>query len=195
MSIVGSQFPAFKLPAVRNEEIVTFDSAEMAGKWWILFFYPLDFTFVCPTEILAFSEAVAEFEALGAGVVGVSVDSQFSHLAWINTPREQGGLGPIQIPLVADLKKDLSRSFDVLNEGAGVALRGVFVIDPDGVVQSAIVNNLSVGRNVKEVLRTLKAFQFVKAHNGEVCPVNWDDGADTMKASPKGVAEYLATHK
>jgi len=127
-------------------------------------------------------------------VVGVSVDSVYTHNAWIQTPREQGGLGPINIPLVADLKKTIARDFDVLDEGAGVAFRGVFIVDPEGTVQSAIVNNLGVGRNISEVLRTLKAFQFVASHDGEVCPANWDEGADVMTASPDGVAQYLSNH-
>lgn len=194
MSVVGKPAPAFILPAVKDGEIVTLDSASLKGRWAVVFFYPLDFTFVCPTEILAFSAAADAFEKAGCAVLGVSIDSQFTHLAWVNTPREQGGLGDIAIPLVADLKKDLARAFDVLDEGAGVALRGVFLIDPAGIVQSAIVNNLGVGRNVKEVLRTLKAFQFVQEHAGQVCPANWDDGADTMTASPRGVAEYLGSH-
>jgi alkyl hydroperoxide reductase subunit AhpC len=194
MSLVGNKAPTFALPAVVNNELGELNSEQLLGKWTVLFFYPLDFTFVCPTEILAFSEAAPQFAELGANVVGVSVDSQFTHLAWINTPKDQGGLGKLQIPLVADLNKQLAKDYDVLVEGAGVALRGVFIIDPEGVVQSAIVNNLGVGRNVGEVLRTLKAFQYITSHDGEVCPAGWDDGADTMLASPEGVANYLATH-
>lgn len=194
MSLVGNKAPGFELPAVVNNELGSINSESLLGKWTVLFFYPLDFTFVCPTEILAFSEAAPAFAELNTKVVGVSVDSQFTHLAWINTPREQGGLGKLQIPLVADLNKTLTRDYGVLVEEAGVALRGVFIIDPEGVVQSAIVNNLGVGRNVKEVLRTLKAFQYITSHDGEVCPAGWDDGADTMVASPQGVANYLSTH-
>jgi len=194
MSIVGTKAPSFKLPAVVHGEIGEVDSEKLLGKWTVLFFYPLDFTFVCPTEILAFSDAAPRFAELDAQVLGVSVDSQFTHLAWVNTPKEQGGLGAIRVPLVADLKKQLARDFGVLNEAAGVALRGVFVIDPEGVVQSATVNNLSVGRNVGEVLRTLKAFRFVRSHAGEVCPAGWDEGADAMHASPAGVASYLRSH-
>jgi peroxiredoxin (alkyl hydroperoxide reductase subunit C) len=194
MSLVGTKAPSFQLPAVVNNELGSIDSEKLLGKWTVLFFYPLDFTFVCPTEILAFSEAAPQFAELGAQVIGASVDSQFTHLAWINTPRDQGGLGQLNIPLVADLNKQLARDFGVLDETAGVALRGVFVIDPAGVVQSAIVNNLGVGRNVHEVLRTLKAFQYITAHEGEVCPAGWDEGADTMVASPQGVVNYLSTH-
>ena len=194
MSLVGNKAPTFVLPAVVNNEIAEIDSEKLLGKWTVLFFYPLDFTFVCPTEILAFSDAAPKFAELGANVLGVSVDSQFTHLAWVNTPKDQGGLGELNIPLVADLNKQLARDYGVLVEEAGVALRGVFVIDPEGVVQSAIVNNLGVGRNVNEVLRTLKAFQYITAHDGEVCPAGWDDGADTMVASPQGVVNYLSTH-
>ena len=194
MSLVGNKAPSFDLPAVVNNELGSIKSDDLLGKWTVLFFYPLDFTFVCPTEILAFSEAAPNFAELNTHVVGVSVDSQFTHLAWVNTPKDQGGLGALQIPLVADLNKQLARDYGVLVEEAGVALRGVFIIDPEGVVQSAIVNNLGVGRNVNEVLRTLKAFQYITSNEGEVCPAGWDDGSDTMVASPTGVANYLSTH-
>jgi len=194
MSMIGKHLPSFKSRAVIGGQITEFSSEQLAGRWAVVFFYPLDFTFVCPTEILAFSEAASRFKALDCAVVGVSVDSVYTHNAWIQTPREQGGLGPINIPLVADLKKTIARDFDVLDEGAGVAFRGVFIVDPEGTVQSAIVNNLGVGRNISEVLRTLKAFQFVASHDGEVCPANWDEGADVMTASPDGVAQYLSNH-
>ncbi len=194
MSLIGKKAPDFKAPAVVNGEITEFDSTSLRGSWTVLFFYPLDFTFVCPTEILAFSDAAEDFAKVGAKIVGASVDSVYTHLAWINTPREKGGLGPINIPLVADLGKTIAKDYDVLDENAGVAFRGVFIIDPEGTVQSAIINNLAVGRNVQEVLRTLKAFQYVTSHEGEVCPANWDEGADTMKATPEGVAEFLASH-
>ncbi len=194
MSIVGTKAPEFKLPALINNELGEIDSSALKGSWTVLFFYPLDFTFVCPTEILAFSEAAPRFAELNTKVIGASIDSQFTHLAWVNTPKEQGGLGALQIPLLADLNKQLCRDYGVLNEDAGVALRGVFIIDPEGVIQSAIINNLSVGRNVEEVYRILKAFQYVTSHEGEVCPAGWDEGADTMIASPTGVANYLSTH-
>jgi peroxiredoxin (alkyl hydroperoxide reductase subunit C) len=194
MSLIGKKAPDFKAPAVVDNLLGELDSADLRGKWAVVFFYPLDFTFVCPTEILAFSDAAPQFKELGCEVVAVSVDSQFSHYAWIRTPKNQGGLGEINIPLVSDLNKEIARSYDCLNEEAGVAFRGVFLLDPEGVVQSAIVNNLPVGRNVNEVLRTLKAFQYVTSHDGEVCPANWDEGADTMKESPDGVAQYLSEH-
>ena len=194
MSLIGKKAPDFVAPAVANGDVVDFDSTSLRGKWAVVFFYPLDFTFVCPTEILAFSDAAETFRSLNAEVIGVSVDSQWTHNAWINTPKDQGGLGPINIPLVSDLNKTIARDFDVLDEDAGVAFRGVFIIDPEGTVQSAIVNNLSVGRNVSEVVRTLKAFQFTVANDGEVCPANWDEGDDVMTANPLGVANYLSSH-
>ncbi len=194
MSLIGKKAPDFKAPAVVDNLLDDYNSESLRGKWAVVFFYPLDFTFVCPTEILAFSDAAPQFKALGAEVVAVSVDSQFSHYAWIRTPKNQGGLGEINIPLVSDLNKEIARSYDCLDEEAGVAFRGVFLLDPEGVVQSAIVNNLPVGRNVNEVLRTLKAFQYVTSHDGEVCPANWDEGSDTMSANPDGVAQYLSEH-
>ena len=194
MSLIGKKAPDFVAPAVVGGEITELDSSKLRGKWAVVFFYPLDFTFVCPTEIIAFSDAAAQFREIGCEVIGVSVDSVYTHNAWIETPRDKGGLGKIDIPLVADLNKTIARDFDVLNESAGVAFRGVFLVDPEGTVQSAIINNLPVGRNVNEVLRTLKAFQFVTSHEGEVCPANWDEGGDTMTATPAGVASFLASH-
>ncbi|MGM0574978.1 MAG: peroxiredoxin [Myxococcota bacterium] len=194
MSLIGKKAPEFTADAVIDGQVKQFDSKSLEGKWSVVFFYPLDFTFVCPTEVLAFDERLQDFKEIGAEVVGVSVDSAFTHLAWINTPKDKGGLGGLDLPLVADVNKEISRGFDVLEEEAGVAFRGVFVIDPEGTVQSAIVNNLPVGRNVSEVLRTLKAFQYVTSHEGEVCPADWEEGAETMKATPEGVAEYLGKH-
>jgi peroxiredoxin (alkyl hydroperoxide reductase subunit C) len=156
----------------------------------VLFFYPLDFTFVCPTEILAFSDRIADFKAVGAEIVGVSVDSHYTHLAWRNTPRKEGGLGNLAYPLVADLNKSIARDYGVLIEGGGVALRGLFIIDPKGVVRAATVHDLPVGRSVDETLRVIKAFQFVEKH-GEVCPADWQEGKPTMKADPKGSKEYF----
>ena len=194
MSLIGKKAPDFVAPAVVGGEITELDSSKLRGKWAVVFFYPLDFTFVCPTEIIAFSDAAAQFREIGCEVIGVSVDSVYTHNAWIETPRDKGGLGKIDIPLVADLNKTIARDFDVLNESAGVAFRGVFLVDPELTVLSALINNLPVGRNVNEVLRTLKAFQFVTSHEGEVCPANWDEGGDTMTATPAGVASFLASH-
>ncbi|HRX82060.1 MAG TPA: peroxiredoxin, partial [Pirellulaceae bacterium] len=161
-----------------------------SGKYVVLFFYPLDFTFVCPTEIIAFSERAAEFEKLGVQLLGVSVDSHFSHLAWRNTPRTEGGLGQIDYPLVADLNKEISRAYDVLLAG-GISLRGLFLIDKAGVVRHQVVNDLPLGRSVDEALRIVQALQFFEA-NGEVCPANWKEGARTIKPSPDASKEFFS---
>ncbi|HOA74190.1 MAG TPA: peroxiredoxin, partial [Phycisphaerae bacterium] len=163
------------------------------GKYVVLFFYPLDFTFVCPTEIIAFSDRIDEFEKLGAKVVGVSVDSQYSHLAWKNTPRNKGGLGEIKYPLLADVLKEAAFNYNVLLEN-GVAARGIFIIDDKGILQTYTVNNLSVGRSVDETLRLIQAYQYVAKH-GEVCPANWKPGDKTMKADPTGSQEYFSQVK
>lgn len=163
------------------------------GKYVMLFFYPLDFTFVCPSEILAFNKRVAEFKEKNCEVIGVSVDSRFTHLAWKNTPVENGGIGNVQYPLVEDLTKDIARSYGILLP-AGVALRGLFLIDPKGIVRHSVINDLPLGRSVGEAMRMLDALQFVETHGGEVCPANWQEGAESMKASKAGVAEYLAKH-
>ena len=195
---VGDKVPSLKGQAVVGQKIVdlsyepgvlTVDGKECKGKYLVLFFYPLDFTFVCPTEIVAFHEKIAQFEAAGANVVGVSVDSQFSHLAWKNTPRKQGGLGDIDFPLLADLSKQISADYEVLLDD-GIAARGVFIIDGDGVLQSYTVNNLGVGRNVDELIRLIDGFKFVAEH-GEVCPANWHKGDATMKPDPVGSQEYF----
>ena len=158
---VGQQAPDFTATAVVDQEFKEVTLSQYRGKYVVLFFYPLDFTFVCPTEITAFSDRYADFSSKNTEVLGVSVDSQFSHLAWIQTPRNQGGLGDINYPLVADLKKEISTAYNVLDEAEGVALRGLFIIDPDGVIMHATINNLPVGRNVDETLRVLQAFQSV----------------------------------
>jgi peroxiredoxin 2/4 len=157
-----------------------------------LFFYPLDFTFVCPSEIIAFDAALEKFHAKNAEVIGVSVDSHFTHLAWKSTPRDHGGIGQIRYPLVADLNKKIAADYGVLLE-AGIALRGLFLIDKAGVVRHALINDLPLGRNVDEALRMLDALQFVEAH-GEVCPANWREGQEAMKPNAEGVAKYLAKH-
>jgi alkyl hydroperoxide reductase subunit AhpC len=153
--------------------------SDYKGKHVIVFFYPLDFTFVCPTEIIAFSDRESEFKSLGVQLIGVSVDSHFSHLAWRNTPRDQGGLGNIQYPLVADLSKQIARDYDVLI-GETVALRGLFLIDKEGIVRHQVVNDLPLGRSVDETLRMVQALQYFEQH-GEVCPANWKEGARTIK--------------
>jgi len=190
---VGQAAPAFKADAVVNKEFKPVSLEDHKGKWVVLFFYPLDFTFVCPTEITAFSDRIEDFKKLNCEVIGASVDSKFSHLAWVNTPRADGGLGEIKYPLVADLTKSIARDYGVLMEGPGIALRGLFIIDDKGVLQQQTVNNLGVGRNVDEILRLVAAFQSV-AKTGEVCPANWKQGSDTMKPDPKGSKEYFKKH-
>ncbi|MCX5930593.1 MAG: peroxiredoxin [Cyanobium sp. CZS 48M] len=190
--LVGLQAPEFTATAVVDQEFQTVTLSQYRGKYVVLFFYPLDFTFVCPTEITAFSDRYGDFTSRNTEVLGVSVDSQFSHLAWIQTDRKQGGLGDIAYPLVADLKKEIASAYSVLDEDAGVALRGLFIIDPDGVIQHATINNLAVGRNVDETLRVLQAFQHVKANPDEVCPANWTPGEKTMNPDPVGSKEFFA---
>ncbi len=166
--------------------------SEYRDTYVILFFYPLDFTFVCPSEIIAFDKKLNEFRQRNCEVIGVSVDSHFTHLAWKNTPREQGGIGNIQYPLVADLAKSISRDYGVLI-GDEVALRGLFLIDKKGIVRHAVINDLPLGRNVDEALRMLDALQYVETH-GEVCPANWHSGDEAMRPDADGVASYLARH-
>lgn len=190
-SIVGHQAPDFKAKAVVGHEFRNLSLSSFRDKWLILFFYPLDFTFVCPTEIIDFSERIEDFKKLNAEVVGCSVDSEYTHLAWINTPRKEGGLGQIKYPLLADLTKDIARSYGVLLEPDSVALRGLFIINPKGQVVYEVVHHLAVGRSPDETLRVLAAFQQVEK-TGEVCPSSWTPGSKTMKADPIGSKEYFA---
>ncbi|MBV9080356.1 MAG: peroxiredoxin [Elusimicrobia bacterium] len=194
MSLVQKPAPDFKSKAVIGHEFREVSLAEnvKAGKWTVLFFYPLDFTFVCPTEIIDFSSRVEEFKKLNAQVIGCSVDSHYTHLAWINTPRKEGGLGEIAYPLMSDLSKEIAQNYGVL--AGGVALRGLFIINPKGVVVYEVVHDLAVGRNPEETLRVLAAFQQVEK-TGEVCPSSWKPGAKTMKADVAGSKEYFATVK
>ncbi|XP_063989162.1 peroxiredoxin 2-like [Diachasmimorpha longicaudata] len=183
--------PDFAGTAVVNGDFKDIKLSDYRGKYVVLFFYPLDFTFVCPTELLAFSEKISEFKELNAEVVGVSTDSHFSHLAWINTPRKQGGLGgDLGYPLLSDFNKQIAASYGVLLDEPGVALRGLFIIDREGVLRQLSVNDLPVGRSVDETLRLIKAFQFVEKH-GEVCPANWQPDSKTIKPNPKGSKEYF----
>jgi peroxiredoxin (alkyl hydroperoxide reductase subunit C) len=191
--LVTKPAPDFTATAVMPDN--TFAELRLSsyrGKYVLLFFYPLDFTFVCPSEIIAFDKALGKFKQKHAEVLGVSVDSHFTHLAWKNTPRNQGGLGAIGYPLVADLNKRISEAYGVLTPG-GVALRGLFLIDKEGIVRHALVNDLPLGRSIDEALRVLDALQFTEAH-GEVCPANWRPGEEAMKPTAKGVAEYLGKH-
>jgi peroxiredoxin (alkyl hydroperoxide reductase subunit C) len=190
--LVGLPAPDFTATAVVDQEFKEITLSHYRGKYVVLFFYPLDFTFVCPTEITAFSDRYGDFSSLNTEVIGVSVDSQFSHLAWIQTDRKSGGLGDIAYPLVADLKKDISSSYGVLDEDAGIALRGLFIIDPDGVIMHSTINNLPVGRSVDETLRVLQAFQYVQSNPDEVCPANWTPGDKTMNPDPVKSKEYFA---
>jgi peroxiredoxin 2/4 len=180
---VGQIAPDFLATAVVDQEFKTIKLSDYRGKYVVLFFYPLDFTFVCPTEINAFSDRYDEFSKINTEVLGVSVDSEFAHLAWIQSDRTEGGIGDIAYPLVSDLKKTISSAYNVLTED-GVALRGLFIIDPQGIIQHSTVNNLAVGRSVDETLRTLKAFQHVQSHLDEVCPVDWQEGDKTMNPDP-----------
>lgn len=189
--LVQKPAPEFKAQAVMPDgSFKEVSLADYKGKYVILFFYPLDFTFVCPTEIIAFSDSAAEFEKLGVQLLGCSIDSHFSHLAWRNTPRTQGGLGQINYPLVADLSKKIAEAYDVLLPG-GIALRGLFLIDKNGVVRHQVVNDLPLGRSVDEALRMVKALQFFEK-NGEVCPANWKEGDLTIKANPKDSQEFFS---
>lgn len=178
---VGGPAPEFTLDACDNGQFKQISLADYKGRWLVLFFYPLDFTFVCPTEVLAYSDRLGEFEDLGCAVLGASIDSQFTHLAWTERSREQGGIQGLRYPLLADVRKELALKYGVLDTEAGVALRGLFVIDPDGVIQHATINNLAIGRSVDETLRVVQAAQYTREH-GEVCPANWKPGQDAMKA-------------
>jgi peroxiredoxin 2/4 len=193
-TLVTQEAPDFTSQAVLpDNSFAELTLSKYRGKYVVLFFYPLDFTFVCPSEILAFNKRVAEFKEKNCEVIGVSVDSRFTHLAWKNTPVENGGIGNVQYALVEDLTKSIASSYGILLPG-GVALRGLFLIDTKGIVRHSVINDLPLGRSVGEALRMLDALQFVETHGGEVCPANWQEGAESMKASKAGVADYLAKH-
>lgn len=191
--LVGKTAPDFKANAVVNGQIQEGYSLSQhkGNKYVLLFFYPLDFTFVCPTELHAFQEKLPEFEKRNVQVVGCSVDSHFSHLAWVNTPKAQGGIEGVTYPLVADLSKQISTDYDVLVEGAGIAYRGLFLIDKNGIVKHQIVNDLPLGRNVDEALRMVDALQYFE-ENGEVCPANWNKGDKAMKPNQAGLKSYFS---
>jgi peroxiredoxin (alkyl hydroperoxide reductase subunit C) len=193
--LVGKKAPDFTAVAVMgdndfNENFTL--SAYTKGKYAVIFFYPLDFTFVCPSELLAFDHRLAEFQKRNVEVIGVSIDSHFSHLAWKNTAINNGGIGQVRYPLVADIKHEICKAYDVEAEG-GVAYRGSFLIDTAGIVRHQVVNDLPLGRNIDEMIRMVDALQFVEEH-GEVCPAGWKNGDEGMKPSTAGVAEYLAKH-
>jgi peroxiredoxin 2/4 len=189
---VGTTAPDFTATAVYDQEFKEVKLSNYRGQYVVLFFYPLDFTFVCPTEITAFSDRYGDFKSINTEVLGVSVDSQFSHLAWIQTDRKSGGVGDLEYPLVADLKKEISAAYNVLDPEAGVALRGLFIIDKDGIIQHATINNLAFGRSVDETLRTLQAIQHVQSNPDEVCPAGWQPGDVTMNPDPVKSKAYFA---
>ena len=193
--LVSKPAPDFTAQAVMGDnEIREFTlSKEIKGKYAVIFFYPLDFTFVCPSELIAFDHRLDEFKSRGVEVIGVSIDSQFTHLAWKNTPVNNGGIGQVKYPLIADVKHEICQAYDVEFGPAGVAFRGSFLIDKNGVVRHQVVNDLPLGRNVDEMLRMVDALQFTEEH-GEVCPAGWNKGKAGMKATTAGVAEYLASH-
>ncbi|KAH6873774.1 thioredoxin-like protein [Coprinopsis sp. MPI-PUGE-AT-0042] len=208
VALVQRPAPAFKAEAVAAGQFTEVSLADYLGKWVVLFFYPMDFTFVCPTEIIAFNDALPEFANLNTEVLAVSTDSKFSHFAWATQSRKEGGLGPnLRLPLIADRNMAISRDYGVLLEDEGISLRGLFIIDPKGTLRQITVNDLPVGRSVDETIRLIKAFQFnvrlrclpSQAHgltfkqekHGEVCPVNWTEGSKTIKADPIAKLEYF----
>ena len=191
-TLVTQEAPDFAAEAVMPDN--TFSEIKLSsfkGKFVVLFFYPLDFTFVCPSEILAFNKKLDDFKTRNCEVIGVSVDSKFTHLAWKNTPVENGGIGDIQYPLVQDLNKSIARSYGILFNDA-VALRGLFLVDTRGIVRHAVINDLPLGRSVGEALRMVDALQFVETHGDQVCPADWQEGEEAMKPTAEGVATYLA---
>ena len=194
--LVTKKAPDFTAKAVMPDNTIKegFNLYDNIGsKGAVLFFYPLDFTFVCPSEIIAFGKRAKDFEAKGISVIGVSVDSEFSHFAWKNTPVKQGGIQGVDVPLVADITKNIAKDYDVLLEDAGVALRGSFLIDKDGTVRHAVINDLPLGRNIDEMLRMADTMIYTNEH-GEVCPAGWNSGDTAMKADAQGVADYLSNN-
>jgi peroxiredoxin (alkyl hydroperoxide reductase subunit C) len=188
--LVGKNAPDFKADAVVNGDFKTVSLSDYRGKYVVLFFYPLDFTFVCPTEMHAFQEKLDQFKKMNTEVIAVSVDSKFSHLAWLNTKKEDGGIEGVKYPIVSDLNKTISRDYDVLIPNDGVALRGAFLIDKQGKVRQQTINDLPLGRNIDEMLRLTEALQYVEEH-GEVCPANWKKGAKAMKPDQGGLKAYF----
>ncbi len=195
MSLVGRPAPDFELEGYFNGQFNKYKLFDFRKKWVILLFYPLDFTFVCPTEVLNFSAAAEKFNKLNCEIFGISVDSVYVHKAWVDTKREDGGLGgSLNYPLLSDLNKVTARDYGILIEEEGVALRGLFLISPEGVIMHSTINSLSVGRSVTEAMRVTKAFQFVSSHVGQVCPADWEEGKDTMMANSDGMKKYLTNH-
>ncbi|XP_014277748.1 peroxiredoxin-2 [Halyomorpha halys] len=189
-AVISKPAPEWEGTAVINGELKELKLSDFKGKYLVFFFYPLDFTFVCPTEILAFNDRIEEFRKLNAEVVGCSVDSHFTHLAWMNTPRKDGGLGPLKIPLLSDLTHKISKDYGVYLEDAGHTLRGLFIIDHRGILRQITMNDLPVGRSVDETLRLVQAFQYTDEH-GEVCPAGWKPGQDTIIPDPIKKKEFF----
>nr|YP_010337375.1 2-cys peroxiredoxin [Pulvinaster venetus]UNJ16960.1 2-cys peroxiredoxin [Pulvinaster venetus] len=188
--LVGRKAPEFCGTAVYDQDFKEIKLVDYKGKYLILF-YPLDFTFVCPTEITAFSDQYPTFQKLNTEIVGVSVDSEYSHLAWIQTNRKDGGLGDLNYPLLSDLKRKISMDYNVFDPDKGIAMRGLFIIDPDGVIQYSTINNLEFGRSVDETLRVLQAIQYVQSHPDEVCPADWQPGESTIYGDPIKSKDYF----
>lgn len=192
--LIAQKAPDFTAPAVMPSGVIEeeFKLSQFHGKYVVLFFWPLDFTFVCPTEIIAHDKRVAQFKERGVEVVGVSIDSQFTHFAWRNTSVDEGGIGAVSFPMVADIKREITRAYGIEHPD-GVALRASFLIDREGIVQHQVVNNLPLGRNVEEMMRMVDALQFAEEY-GEVCPAGWQKGETGMKPTAEGVADYLKHH-
>lgn len=189
--LVARQAPDFTATAVMPDgSFAEYKLSEQKGKYLVLFFWPLDFTFVCPSEIIAHDHRVKQLEERGVEIAGVSIDSQFTHLAWRNTAVENGGIGPVQFPIIADVKHEITKAFGIEHPEAGVAMRGSFLIDKDGVVQHQVVNNLPLGRNIDEMVRMVDALQFFEEY-GDVCPAGWQKGDQGMNPTAEGVASYL----
>ncbi len=189
--LVGRQAPEFEAKAVVNgSQIQQIKLSSFRGQYVVLFFYPFDFTFVCPTELHAFQENLIDFEQRNTQVIAVSVDSHHSHLAWLNTPKDNGGIQGITYPVVSDIHKQISRDYDVLSEALGASYRGLFLIDKQGIVRHQVVNDTALGRSIDEALRMVDALQFNEKH-GEVCPANWKSGKKALQATREGVAAYF----
>ena len=196
MNLIGKEAPDFDVKAVVSgtEVVDSYTLSQFRGKYVVLFFYPLDFTFVCPTELHAFQEKLADFESKNTQVIGCSVDSWFSHQAWLSTPKVKGGIQGVTYPILSDFNKTISKDYDVLNEELGASYRGLFLIDKEGIVRHQLINDLPLGRSVDEALRMLDALQFFEA-NGEVCPANWKQGEKSMQADTEGLEAYFADAK
>lgn len=192
--LVGKEAPYFKAPAVLPDGTIeeNFTLSDLRGNYIVLFFWPLDFTFVCPTEIIAHDHRIDQFKERGVEVIGVSIDSQFTHYAWRNTPIDKGGIGPVRFPIVSDMKHEITQAYGIEHPD-GVALRASFLIDKAGLIQHQVVNNLSLGRNVDEMIRMVDALQFSEQH-GQVCPAGWKSGEKGIQPSSEGVSEYLSSH-